>query len=110
MMNDAETIMGETGVIYVCAVCGDPVESEPCREHQQGQYITMYLEIAKPGARCKAPGFTDWVKTRFNGWAQDETGWHVADGFLGNMIAETGYRLEFEPSPTALNSETGDKP
>jgi len=34
MTRDAETIMGETGVIYVCATCGEPVESEPCREHQ----------------------------------------------------------------------------
>lgn len=35
---DAPTIMGDTGIIYVCSVCGDPVESEPCREHQWRAY------------------------------------------------------------------------
>ena len=35
---DAATIMGETGVIYVCSACGDPVESEPCPLHQPHAY------------------------------------------------------------------------
>lgn len=30
---DAPSVMGDTGVIYVCKACGEPVESEPCREH-----------------------------------------------------------------------------
>lgn len=38
---DAATIMGETGIIYVCAACGDPGESEPCREHQPRQYACI---------------------------------------------------------------------
>ena len=37
-MADALTVMGVTGIIYVCAGCGDPVESEPCREHQPSAY------------------------------------------------------------------------
>jgi hypothetical protein len=31
---DAPDVLGPTGVIYVCAACGDPIESEPCRRHQ----------------------------------------------------------------------------
>jgi hypothetical protein len=30
---DAPSVMGDTGVIYVCQVCGEPIESEPCRDH-----------------------------------------------------------------------------
>jgi hypothetical protein len=31
---DAPSVMGPDGVVSVCATCGDPVESEPCRKHQ----------------------------------------------------------------------------
>lgn len=35
---EAATVMGETGIIFVCAECGTPVESEPCEEHQPAAY------------------------------------------------------------------------
>jgi hypothetical protein len=38
---DAPTVMGDTGIIYVCRSCGEPVESEPCREHQPIAYAAM---------------------------------------------------------------------
>jgi len=31
---DAPSVMGDTGVIYVCSVCQTPTESEPCQQHQ----------------------------------------------------------------------------
>jgi hypothetical protein len=88
---DAETIMGETGVIYVCAECGMPVESEPCKEHQPAQYLSGLLAWADAGRRCKVPGFEDWRATPFNGWQQDETGWMVSHDFLANMMIDSGF-------------------
>jgi DNA polymerase-3 subunit epsilon len=35
---DAPDVMGETGVIYVCAACGMPIETEPCEQHQPRAY------------------------------------------------------------------------
>jgi PDDEXK-like uncharacterized protein DUF3799 len=31
---DALTVLGPTSIIFVCATCGAPVESEPCQQHQ----------------------------------------------------------------------------
>lgn len=38
---DAPTVMGDTGIIYVCQACAEPVESEPCRAHQPIAYAAM---------------------------------------------------------------------
>lgn len=35
---DAEDVMGSTGIIWVCAACGTPIESEPCEDHQPIAY------------------------------------------------------------------------
>lgn len=38
---DAPSVMGETGIIYVCRACGLPIESEPCREHMPIAFAAM---------------------------------------------------------------------
>lgn len=93
---DAETVMGDTGIIYVCAECGMPVESEPCKDHQPVAYLSGFLAWARPGARCKISGFDDWVATQFNGWRQDESGWHITSGLLAEMMVKSGFRYDFE--------------
>ena len=50
-IEDAENVMGDTGIIYVCAACGVPTESEPCAEHQPRAYARMGgIEDAEPVA------------------------------------------------------------
>jgi hypothetical protein len=101
---DAATVMGDTGIIYVCAECRMPVESEPCKEHQPAQYLSGFLAWAKPGARCKVPGFEDWKATPFNGWVQDESGWMVTHGLLAEMMVDSGFRYDFEADTAAAPS------
>lgn len=95
---DADSVLDGTGVIYVCEVCDVPVESEPCKEHQPAAYLCDYLSFAHEGARCKVPGFEDWVASKFNGWVQDETGWSVTHLYLANLMVQSGFRYDAEAS------------
>lgn len=59
---------------YVCSVCGDPVESEPCIEHQR------HAHAKHIGARCPECGETQHLYYG-RSWCAS-CGWHLPGSTL----------------------------
>jgi hypothetical protein len=112
---DAPDVLGPTGVIYVCAACGDPIESEPCRRHQPAAWAEAvgndaaeaypladddhHLDVADPGE--PAPG-SDCD-------CSDDGDWHPY-GSGGCIGAELAGMPEADERPVEELYLPGDQP